>query len=145
MLVPGTYACTNNLTSYPLDTQARLSMRAPPPATARHRPPQLATRPSHTHTTPLPTPVRLALPTWQDEIVHGKLAAYLEWAKSEPRIAGFNAWHWADHPTGDPRGVCDFKRGLVSLPKSMALMQQIGKSVGPLPTPPAGTTAFGSH
>ena len=69
----------------------------------------------------------------QDRNVAEKLEAYFTWAQAEPRIAGFNPWHFNNRSSPQAHGACDMELGAVALPRTMATLKEIGKHFPPLP------------
>ena len=68
----------------------------------------------------------------QDQNVADKMKAYFAWAQSEPRIAGFNPWHFNNRSKPQAHGACDMELGAVALPKTMATLKDIGQHFHPL-------------
>ena len=67
-----------------------------------------------------------------DGQVFNKLTAYWQWMKTDKRIAGINPWHFDRRGHPQSSGVCDLELGAVDLPRSMALLKQIGAAFKPL-------------
>ena len=61
----------------------------------------------------------------QDKAVQ-KLDAYFQYAKTEPRIAGFALWHWGDRRTPQTKTGCNMEKGAESMPRAVAKLREIG-------------------
>ena len=51
------------------------------------------------------------------------------WAKKDPKIAGFNPWHFSNRSGPQLRGGWDQRLGAVSMPSVVAKLQEIGKHI----------------
>merc|ERR1711957_743034 len=58
-----------------------------------------------------------------------KLDGFFEWAKSEPRVAGFNPWHFANRSGTQLPGAYDQKLGAISMPSVVAKLKEIGEYI----------------
>ena len=56
-------------------------------------------------------------------------AGFFDWAKKDPKIAGFNPWHFANRSGPQLRGGWDQRLGAVSMPSVVAKLQEIGKHI----------------
>ena len=57
-----------------------------------------------------------------------KLDAYFQWAKADPRIAGFAGWHWGNrHSPQYKRGLCNMEVGASSMPDVVAKLREMGR------------------
>jgi hypothetical protein len=62
----------------------------------------------------------------QDQIVVDKLEGLFSWAKTEPRVGGFNPWHFADRGHNQAPGCpCDMQLGASSMPAVVAKLREI--------------------
>ena len=59
----------------------------------------------------------------------GLFERYYEWAITEPRIAGFNPWHFEKRGSPQHGPPCDMELGLVDLPNALSAMTKIGKDI----------------
>ena len=64
-----------------------------------------------------------------DELLVGKLEAYLAWAAEEPRITGCIPWHWND--LGGFFKPATMTYGAVDFPKTLALLARMRAALGP--------------
>ena len=62
----------------------------------------------------------------QAEQIVLKLDGFFEWAKAEPRVAGFNPWHFANRSTPQLQGWWDQRLGAASMPSVVAKLKEIG-------------------
>lgn len=62
----------------------------------------------------------------QAEQIVIKLNGFFQWAKAEPRIAGFNPWHFRNRTTNQEPLPYDMKLGAVSMPTVVAKLKEIG-------------------
>ena len=53
-----------------------------------------------------------------------KLDAYLQYAKTEPRVAGFAPWHWGDRHSPQAKTGCNMEKGAGSMPRVVAKLRQ---------------------
>lgn len=58
-----------------------------------------------------------------------KLDGYFEWAKAEPRIAGFTPWHFLNRTSPQAGPPCDMSLGAVAMPKVVAKLAEIGQFI----------------
>ena len=58
-----------------------------------------------------------------------KLQGFFEWAKKDPKIAGFNPWHFSNRSGPQLRGGWDQRLGAVSMPSVVSKLQEIGKHI----------------
>ena len=65
----------------------------------------------------------------QDALVAKSLELLYEWAKTEPKIAGFNPWHFHNRSGAQHPPPCDMELGLEALPNALKTMQTIGKEI----------------
>ena len=69
----------------------------------------------------------------QEQALLQKLEGYYTWAKTEPRIAGINSWHF-DHYLSNPDGKvanpsCDWLYGASDFPVLLARLKEIGQDI----------------
>lgn len=65
----------------------------------------------------------------QAEQIVIKLSGFFEWAKTEPRIAGFNPWHFRNRTRPQFALPYDQKLGAVSMPTVVAKLREIGEYI----------------
>ena len=65
----------------------------------------------------------------QSTQIVAKLDGYLEWAKAEPRIAGFSPWHFLNRTGPQSGGACDMALGAVAMPGVVAKLKEIGQFI----------------
>lgn len=65
------------------------------------------------------------------EGIIAKLDAYLSWAQKEPRIVGFNPWHFNNRNIGEGAhgAPCDMNVGIEALPGVLRKMQELGLAI----------------
>ena len=68
-------------------------------------------------------------PQEQGVRVAAKLDAYYAWAKTEPKVAGFDPWHFDDRTEKQWNGPCDQRMGAAAMPAAVAKLQQIGREI----------------
>jgi hypothetical protein len=69
----------------------------------------------------------------EDQLI-AKLDAYWVWMQEEKRLVGMTPWHWIDQLDGKfaktPNYVNTWGRGVVSFPRLVDRLRQIGKEIG---------------
>jgi hypothetical protein len=65
----------------------------------------------------------------QDAVIAEKLRLYYEWAQTEPKIRGFNPWHFENRSSPQHPPPCDMQFGLVAMPAALKVMSEIGKQI----------------
>ena len=58
-----------------------------------------------------------------------KLDGYFEWAKAQPRIAGFTPWHFLNRTAPQYAPPCDMSLGAVAMPNVVAKLAEIGQFI----------------
>lgn len=59
-----------------------------------------------------------------------KLDGFWQWAKSEPRVAGFNPWHFRNRSSCQWHLPYDQRLGAVSMPSVVAKLKEMGQQIG---------------
>lgn len=54
---------------------------------------------------------------------------YFAWAKEDPRIAGFNGWHFNNRSIAQHSEPCDMELGAVAMPSVVSKLEEIGKYI----------------
>lgn len=65
----------------------------------------------------------------QDKVVAQKLQLFYAWAQTEPKIAGFNPWHFHNRSSPQHPPPCDMQLGLEAMPTALGVMKQIGREI----------------
>ena len=73
----------------------------------------------------------------EDELL-AKLDAYWAWMQEEDRIVGMAPWHWINQMSGkwakgSPPYLDTWGRGVLSFPRLIDRLKQIGKEIGGAP------------
>ena len=61
--------------------------------------------------------------------VVAKLQGYWEWAQVEPKLHGMYPWHFTNRSGEQSSGACDMRVGAVAMPKVLAKLAEIARSI----------------
>lgn len=67
----------------------------------------------------------------QEEQVVRKLRGFLDWARNDTRVVGFNYWHLNNRSAPQSKGPYDKRLGAVAMPRVADAVRDIGDAVSP--------------